>query len=52
MATYTIRDVDDRLWSKVKELAATRGISIKQLIIDLLRREVEEGSRRLWKESG
>lgn len=48
MATYTLRDVDERLWSKVKELAAIRGVSIKQLIIDLLRREVEEGSRRMW----
>ncbi len=49
MASYTIKNIDDNLWRKVKELAAMRGITIRQLIVDLLRREVEEGGRTLWR---
>ena len=42
MAAYTIREIDDELWRKVKALAALRGLSIKDFIIDLLKKEVKE----------
>lgn len=42
MATYTI-EADDKLWRQVKVLAAMRGITIKQLINNLLEREVKKG---------
>ena len=36
MADYTLQGIDSRLWRKVKALAAIKGITIKQLIINLL----------------
>jgi hypothetical protein len=39
---YTLKNIDSNLWRQVKALAAMRGISIKQLIIDLLVREVAQ----------
>lgn len=43
MAAYTLKEVDDKLWRKVKSLAALRGITIKELILDLLEKEVKKG---------
>ena len=39
----TIRDIPTDLWWAAKALAATRQISIRQLIIDLLTQAVKEG---------
>ena len=43
MGSYTLKDVDDKLWRKVKSLAALRGMTIKELILDLLEKEVKKG---------
>ena len=43
MAAYTLKEVDDKLWRKVKSIAALRGITIKDLIIELLEKEVKKG---------
>ncbi len=43
MGSYTLKEVDDKLWRKVKALAALRGMTIKELILDLLEREVKKG---------
>jgi len=42
-ATYILKGFDEDLWRKVKALAAMRGITIKELIIDLLEKEVKKG---------
>ena len=42
MAAYTIREIDDELWYRIKALAALRGMSIKDFIIGLLKKEVKE----------
>jgi len=41
MINYILRNIDPDLWRKVKIRAAVRGITIRQLIINLLKREVE-----------
>ncbi len=43
MAAYTLKEVDDKLWRKVKSLAALRGMTIKELILGLLEKEVKKG---------
>ncbi len=43
MTSYILREVDDKLWRKVKSIAALRGITIKDLIIELLEKEVKKG---------
>ncbi len=43
VGSYTLKEVDDKLWRKVKSLAALRGMTIKELILDLLEREVKKG---------
>jgi len=43
VAAYTLKEVDDKLWRKVKAVAALRGKSIKDLIIELLEKEVKKG---------
>jgi predicted DNA-binding ribbon-helix-helix protein len=43
VGSYTLKEVDDKLWRKVKSLAALRGMTIKDLIIDLLEKEVKKG---------
>ena len=43
MAAYTLKDVDDRLWKEVKILAIKKGVTIQQLIVELLEKAVEEG---------
>jgi len=43
MTSYILREVDGKLWRKVKAIAALRGMTIKELIIDLLEKEVKKG---------
>lgn len=43
MAAYTLTEVDDKLWRKVKAIAALRGMTIKDLIVKLLEKEVKKG---------
>ena len=38
----TVRDIPSDLWWKAKALAATRQISIRQLIIDLIKEAVKD----------
>lgn len=40
MAHYTLKNVDSKLWREVKILVAKKGITIKQLIINLLIKEI------------
>ena len=42
MADYILRGIDDKLWREVKAVAALQGVSIKDLIIKLLKREVKK----------
>ncbi len=42
-ATYILKGFNKDLWRKVKALAALRGITIKELIISLLKNEVKKG---------
>ena len=41
--TVSIRDMDMELWWQAKALAAKRQMTIRDLIIDLLRQAVKEG---------
>jgi len=43
LGTYILKDIDEGLWRKVKSLAALRGITIRELIIELLEKEVKKG---------
>jgi len=45
MATYAMKDIDDELWRKVRVMAYLRGKSMKRLILDLLRDELEMWER-------
>ena len=38
--SYHLRDVDEELWKRVKKLCIDRSITIRTLIINLLRKEV------------
>ena len=40
---YMLRNIDDKFWRKVKILAATKSITIRQLIINLLEQEINDG---------
>ena len=42
MADYILKGIDDKLWRKVKAVAALQGVSIKDLIIKLLERETKK----------
>ena len=42
MGTYILKDIDKNLWRQVKSIAALRGITIKELIINLLEKEVKK----------
>ena len=43
MASYNLKDVDDRLWKEVKILAIKKGKTIQQLIVELLEKAVKKG---------
>jgi len=45
MAQYTMKNLDEKWWRRVKSMAAMRGKSIKTIILDLLRRELREYER-------
>lgn len=34
--TYLLRDIDDELWRKVKSKAAAEGLTVKDVILELL----------------
>jgi predicted HicB family RNase H-like nuclease len=42
MADYILKGIDDKLWRKVKAVAALQGISVKDLIIKLLEKEAKK----------
>lgn len=42
MTDYTLRKIDPKLWHQVKILAAKKAVTIKALIINLLKQEVEK----------
>lgn len=42
MKSYVIRDIPDDLWIEVKVLAARRGVSIRELILELLEKETKK----------
>ena len=41
MASYTLRGLDDEFWRQVKIIAATKRITIRDLIIKLLEKEIK-----------
>ena len=42
MADYTLKKIDTLFWRLVKAHAASKGMTIKQLIIKLLKNEISE----------
>jgi hypothetical protein len=40
MTDYILRGIDEKLWRKVKAIAALQGMTVKELIIKLLEKEV------------
>ena len=42
MADYILKGIDDKLWRKVKAVAALQGLSVKDLIIKLLEKETKK----------
>lgn len=44
---YTMKNIPNHgFWRQVKILAATKGITIKQLIIDLLKKEIKNSTKK------
>jgi len=41
MADYTLKNIDKEFWRKVKTHAASMGLTIKSLIIMLLKKEMD-----------
>jgi hypothetical protein len=42
MADYILKGIDEKLWRKVKAVAALQGMSVKDLIIKLLEKEAKK----------
>ena len=42
MASYTLKRVDDKLWKEVKILAIKKGVTIQELIVELLEKAIKE----------
>ena len=42
MASYNLKDVNDKLWKEVKILAIKKGVTIQELIVELLEKAVKE----------
>ena len=42
MANYNLRGVSDKLWKEVKILAIKKGVTIQNLIVELLEKAVRE----------
>ena len=45
MATYTMKDIDEMFFRKIKSMAVMRGMTLKALILRLLRDELEMWER-------
>ena len=43
MASYVLKNVDDKLWREVKILVAMRETTIRNLLIEFLEKEVKKG---------
>jgi hypothetical protein len=42
MASYNLKDVNDKLWKEVKILAIKKGVTIQELIVELLEKAIKE----------
>lgn len=42
MASYTLKNVSDKLWKSVKKLAIDKGVTIQALIVDLLKEAIKK----------
>ncbi|KKL52829.1 hypothetical protein LCGC14_2281530 [marine sediment metagenome] len=42
MTDYTLKKINSKFWQKVKIHAAIKGVTIKDLIIKLLKKEIEK----------
>jgi hypothetical protein len=42
MASYNLKDVNDKLWKELKILVIKKGVTIQELIVDLLEKAVKE----------
>ena len=42
MASYNLKDVNDKLWKEVKILAIKKGVTIQELIVGLLEKAIRE----------
>ena len=42
---YTLKNIDNELWKRTKAMAALKGISIKQLILSLLAKELKTNEK-------
>jgi len=42
MAAYTLKGVDNKLWKEIKILAIKKGVTIQELIVELLEKAVKE----------
>ncbi len=43
MASYSLKGVDNKLWKEVKILAIKKGVTIQELIVELLEEAVKKG---------
>ena len=43
MASYTLKGVNNKLWKEVKILAIRKGMTIQELIVELLEKAVKKG---------
>jgi macrodomain Ter protein organizer (MatP/YcbG family) len=43
VSSYQLKDVDDKLWKEVKILAIRKGMTIQELIVELLEKAVKKG---------
>ena len=46
MASFVIREIDDSLWKQAKSKAALEGVTMKQLIVDLIAQWVKTAKKR------
>jgi predicted DNA-binding ribbon-helix-helix protein len=43
MASYNLKNVDDKLWKEVKILAIKKSVTIQELIVELLEKAIKKG---------
>lgn len=46
MADYLLKKVDNKLWKEIKKLAIDKGVTVKRLILDLLKAELKANKNR------